>query len=421
MNFVKFNIKNIIFGLLLTVVLIYVIFKAYSMGNDINIYLKASHKILNHKNLYPDYIYSPLFALILSPLSFLNSHIARIIWAIINFVVVLRLLHLLNRVIYKDLLFKEAIKTKIFLAVIFVSAGFLNHNLILGQITIIILWLTAEGLYQIFNNKEIKGSALIALGINIKILPLLILFYLVFKKKYKSVLLILIFVFVSLFLPALFVGFNYNNNLLINWANRINPSGEKYILENNNESNSADAILSAYLYKYHSSDDTQLYHFKRKITSVSGNTLIAVIQIVKLLLILSVLLLIFYKYKRRRSASLYLYWEFAWLMLISLLIFPHQMAYALLYLVPAEIYMLIFIFSVLQQKKKMSIKYKLISFSASVLMFVSAVSGRDVIGSKIVDIFNFYHMQGIVIISFLLFLLLIKPDDVLKFHPRKTE
>jgi len=54
-------------------------------------------------------------------------------------------------------------------------------------------------------------------------------------------------------------------------------------------------------------------------------------------------------------------------------------------------------------------------------MFVSAVSGRDVIGSKIVDIFNFYHMQGIVIISFLLFLLLIKPDDVLKFHPRKTE
>lgn len=419
LSFNKFNIRKSILVFLGIVLLIYIVFKAYSGGNDINIYLKAAQKILNNENIFPGYLYSPLSALIISPLTFIDSYLARILWALINLFALFGLWQIFDKILKNVFSFQLSFRKYLIFGIVFVSAGFLNHNLILGQITIIILWLTAEGLYQIFNHHEIKGAGLIALGINIKILPVIILFYLFFKKKYKALIFIIAFVVLSLFLPALVIGYNYNNKLLHSWIKCINPSGEKYVLENNNESNSADAILSAYLYKFNTSDDSQLYHFKRKIAFVSGDTLIVVIQIVKLLLMLSVLFPVFYKYKQRQSAALYLYWEFAWLMLISLLVFPHQMAYALLYIVPAEIYLLIYIFSGLQKKKKLSIKYKLIFFSASVLMFVSAISGRDIIGSKIVDIFNFYHLQGIVIISFLLFLFLIKPDDVLKFYPVK--
>lgn len=409
----RLNYQSAVYVFLFAIFFIYAIFKAYTGGNDINIYLRASQRLLNNENLYPNYLYSPLFALILSPLSFLNSYSARILWALVNFSVVFRLWQLLNLIIIKKYIPEKRKRLYFLSGLFFISAGFLNHNLILGQITIIILWLTAEGLYQLFNNKDFLGSGLIALGINIKILPLIFLFYLFFKKKYKSTVLIIVFVAVSLFLPALVIGYQYNNLLLHSWMNRINPSTQKYVLEDNNESNSVSAILPAYFYKFNELNDTECCFFKRKVFLLSEKSILFVILLLKLSLGLSILGLIFYKYKFRHNKTLYLFWEFAWLMLISLLIFPHQMAYALLYIIPAEIYILFYFLMTLKQKKKLSLKFLLIFIPATVLMTISALSGRDIIGNKSVNILNFYHFHGLMIFCFLFFLLAVKPDDII--------
>lgn len=408
-----YGLKFLLFALI-----IFIVIKAYRSGYDANVYLHASQQFFNGDNPYAnnpynDYLYSPLFAAILGPLSLLDFSIARVILALLNTLVAYRLWMITKKTLISKFKVPRTIFSFWAACVAVISAGFIIHNLNLGQINVLILWLTLEGLHQIMiKNKQWTGAGLIALGINIKIIPVIALYYLFFKGKFKSLILTGIFLVISLLLPAIVHGFSHNLNLLQLWKDKINPSGEKYMFENNNRCNSLNAILPAYFHDFKEQGEDDKFDLPRVVLNVPQEQLAVVLQSLRVLLALSVLLLIFYRRRNRANPSLYFFWEFSYLMLVSFLVFPHQMKYALVCTLPAAAYLIIFAIYALKNKSSATKKERIIAYSSLIILFVTALMGRDILGNHLINLLDYYHALGINTIILMLMLPLVKPDKL---------
>jgi len=418
-NFLK--TKTTVYVLLSIIIFTYAILKAIQGGIDLDVCLYASNQLFNGENIYEgnpfnNYLYSPLHAFLLRPISIFDYAIARVIWALINIALIVRLWRIISSLIKNSLELNKKFNIQLTVGVVFISLGFLNHNLILGQITIVILWLTLEGLYQIIiQKKTIPGALLLALGIAIKIIPVLGLFYLFFKRKYKAIVICICFVIAGLFFPSIIIKHSYHLKMLSNWIETIKPTRNKYVFENNLGTQSLNAVLPTYFYDFNDAEKA-LANPKRQIISVPHDTLVIIMQTIRILIVFSILLLIFYKYNQRKTESIYFYWEFSYLALVSALIFPHQQKYAMLYFVPAGSYMILFVLLIFRLKWNVSLKYKIIAILASFLMFISAIMGRDIVGDYMVYLFDYYRVIGLINLIFLIFLILIKPNLLIEMN-----
>lgn len=411
--------------------LFYLISKAITGGNDINVYLHAARQLLFNSNIYTlnpfnSYLYSPLFAMFLSPLALLNATFARVIWMLLNAVLILRLWNIQKGLVTGSFPLNKKYQKVWAVSIFILSFGFLNHNFNLGQVTVLILWLTIEGLYQVRKNEDLKGAVAIALGINIKIIPMLALVYLFFKMKFRTITYAVLLVGFSLFLPSLFIGFEYNNKLLITWKNIINPSGEKYVFENNDGCNSLNALLPAYLYDFEELSNIEKepdWHLKRQIMNLSESVLIIILQTIRILLMLLIPLIIFYRRKERelKHEHLYFFWEIAYLMLIILLVFPHQMKYSMLYFVPVGAYVLFYYLLIIQDRLKINTFEKIVGYFATLCMLVLAIMGRDIIGNYMVNILDYYHFMGINNLLFLIILGVCNPYRLVQLYEERSK
>ncbi len=403
----------------------YLIARAYRGGNDINVYLYAAEQLLTSQNIYTQnpynfYLYSPLFALTLSPLTLLEISVARVIWMFINLAIVIRIWYLLRPM---ALTLSPSNRRVWTISVVVLSLGFLNHNFALGQVTILILWLTIEGVFQIQHGNKLIGSALLALGINFKIIPLLALVYLGVKGQFKALTFTLVCLGFTLLLPALFIGFKYNAELLSAWKRVINPSGERFAFEDNDGCHSLNALLPAYFFDFESIERSippykRNVDYPRRILHIPYETL-RVILLLSRLLVLGIFLLAllprswiygspgkliqrfwqtlksdFAKNTTKPEFNPRIFlWEMALLCLVTLLIFPHQMKYSMLYFVPAGAYLIMCMIPGSQIRVTSVGKFLLIL--AGFLMIVLAIMGRDIIGTHLVDVLDYYHFMGI--------------------------
>lgn len=412
------SVKNKIYFLLATAVLTYVVLKSYSMQGDFDVYLYAAQQLSAKENIYSNnpfnnYLYSPFFALLLKPILIFGFPVARVIWALINVLLTVRLWKLIHGFVKQSLSIKTKLTFYWVLGVIIISAGFWNHNLILGQMTIFILWLTIEGLHNIVNrDKNVLGGLLLGLGIVIKIVPILGLFYLFLKGKFKAIPMTIVVVMAGLIIPSVFIGHNYNVDLLHKWGETINPKHKKYVFEDNNGTVSLNATLPAYFYDFEEAG-TRKVTLPRQISSIPHDTLLKVLQILRLMVTASLVILVFYRYKQRDATlkNLYFFWEVSYLMLISILIFPHQQKYVLMYFVPAAAYMILYTLYYFNTKKELSLKYKFIAVTSVVLLFFASIMGRDIVGKYVINIYDHYHVSGLMVLVFLLFLIAVKPNQ----------
>lgn len=392
-------------------------------GNDIKVYLYAAKQLVHHENIYQNnpfnpYLYSPLFALILRPLCVINWTLSRYLWTIFNIILVYRLWILLKKLATGYLTLNNKYKNIWLLAVAFISIGYINLNLSLGQVTILILWLTIEGLVLIFSGENIKGSALIGLGINIKILPIILLFYLFFKSKYSTICYITLFSLICLILPATIIGYKYNLQLLQYWKNSINPSQNKYVFEYDDANQGLNAILPAYFSDHLNKENNSLNNqiiSGRQIMHFSYKSLVSFMQIFRIELLILLILVINYRKKERKPANfnLYLFWEIGFLMLISLLIFPHQTNYSMLYFIPAGSYFVFYYLVAIYNKFKLSLIEKMTGFIGFILLFICSIRGRDIIGDYLVNLIDYYHLPGINNFIFLVILFINSPYRIL--------
>ena len=169
---------------LVCILAIYYAFKCAHEGHDFQVFVYAGGKLIHGQNIYYppfvqnlQYYYSPLFALLLSPFSNLPIIIPQVIWILISYVLLYRI-WILSTAYFDTSALTAKQKILWLLITVFLSIRFILVDIGYVQMTIFLLWATLESMQLISNGKWIWGAALLALAINIKLLPLAFVVYL---------------------------------------------------------------------------------------------------------------------------------------------------------------------------------------------------------------------------------------------------
>jgi len=345
---VTLNSKIVQIGLLI-VILIYCYFET-KYHQDFDIFILATKDFLNGGNIYVNtydngfhFFYGAVFSVILTPLSFLPIHVARFIWIILNILALLK-----TWVLVTNYLEKRNFTTKQILgfnALCFIfSAKLILDNFHNGQVTIFLLLLILQGLKLISENNVIAGASLISLGISIKLLPLIIIPYLLFNKQFKAGILIIVFFILFLTLPSLIIGFDQNNKLLSEWWHLINPTTSANIIDTGEPGLNGLTTFIPTLF-LENVPDNENFNVKRNILNLDVKTVSLIINSLRLLLIMFTLFFLRRLPFQKAKTKLHTFWELSYILLLIPMIFPHQQHYAFLMGLPACIYCIFWLFS----------------------------------------------------------------------------
>ena len=383
-----------------------------SKSIDIHVYLHAAGQFSSGQDIYSHnphnrYLYSPLFAMLLQPLAHIDWSWARVLWLIVNGLAGVRVWILLRRLAAPWLPALGRGRWLLGIGVAILALEFLNQNLNLGQITLLILWLTVEGCLLVLGGRPLPGAALLALGVNIKIVPVLALAYLLCRRAWMGAGLTVAFLVVFLVLPAVQTGWTTNVELHERWLASINPGQAEYVFEQDKGCQSLNCTLSAYLLDPDAPENRGYHPAWARMTT---GTLLSVLRAAQLALIVALLIPIVPHRRRREPDGLQTFREIGGLLVVSLLVFPHQMAYATLYAVPAAAY--VFLYGLVLRTSGDSWRmHERVLVGASVcLAALVAVQGRDLIGNAAVNLFRFYRLTGLAAILWMIALIACRPE-----------
>lgn len=396
-----------------------ILFEAQGKG-DFDIFLSASRDLLLGKNIYTiqyhewyHYYYDIFFALALVPLTYLPLYFAKLIWLILNVFFVLRLWKIIMGWLPLSCLRKSSVMVFKILSFVIILR-FLRDNFHLAQVTIFILYLTFEGLFLINSNRRIAGSLLIALGIDVKLLPIVIIPYLLYRNEWKSALYIIGFILVLICLPIVVIGFDYNKFLLAERWNLINPMNQAHILDTSERSfHSLTTLLSTLLVK--DCGDYYALPLKRNIADVSVETLNIVINIVRGALILFTLYFLRTKPFTKISGNLQRLYELSYLCIVIPLIFPHQQHYAFFFIFPATTYLLFYLVDKYFNKENYLIIKHFKIKKITLIVFMSIVyflTNSHFILGEFTNYYDHYKTLTYGVLILIILLAICKPDKL---------
>lgn len=322
----------------------YLVVKALN-GGDFNTYLAAAQKLREGANCYNiwlqygnskvplQYGYSPLFAAFLIPFTYLPVWLPQLLFLIADIFWITRVLKLLMELL--DIREPRLQQWWLVLVLLF-SLRFILHNLEMVQLNIFLLWLSVEGLYQIFyRERKLAGALLLALGINFKLLPLVFVPYLIYRGQWKAFGVVSVLAVFFLFLPALFFGVEMNAQLHRDWWSIINPLNDRYNAGQNADSyriHGLAALFASYFSKNHEG------HFQILIAEVSNTALQWLINGMRMIVVIFTFFFLRTLPFREANNRKHFVAEVAYLLLVTPLIFPQQNKWAFVYLLPAFAY-----------------------------------------------------------------------------------
>ncbi|HET6225122.1 MAG TPA: glycosyltransferase 87 family protein [Bacteroidia bacterium] len=370
--------------ILLGIGIIYVSIEANRMG-DFFLFLKAAERMGERGDIYSTtyvsgfhYYYSPFFAWLLLPFVHLPFYIPKLIWLLLNLFFIHRIYKIVPE--YLNLsIFSAHQRTAFWLLSTVLIARFFLINIHVIQMTIFLVYALLEGIQLIDHKKEIKGSMLLAVAINIKIMPIVIIPWLLYRNLFKASAYIVLFSVLYLLIPAIKLGWSYNMELHTAWWQLINPSHKEHLIDiDEAELHSITTWLPTLLIENaRCGADLTL---KRNIANLPVETVVWIIQVVRVVL----LAMVFYFLRslpfRKVQSRLQQWWELSYILLITPLIFPHQQFYAFLFMLPAFFYLAYF-FVLRGNKDKMlilalGIIFILTSFIGGTLGFLRDISSH---------------------------------------------
>lgn len=187
--------------------------KAYrDSGYDFTSYLLSSKALISSANPYDTntsfhYVYTLTLAFLLIPLTFLPYWLSNLIWFVLNFSAFFYTIYILWNLLSErtDKYNKNKFTLFLFLTFILV-VNIIQNNLLNGQINIIILVLCILFYKSHLNEKIFWQVFYLSLAISLKLTPLILIVYLIIKKKYSIAIYSLLLSLVFIFLPYLIVG-----------------------------------------------------------------------------------------------------------------------------------------------------------------------------------------------------------------------
>jgi hypothetical protein len=360
----------------LALILLYLLIESRENG-DFTIFLSASSDLAKHGAVYSTlykqwyhYYYSPLFALLLYPLTLIPFYAANLIWLTLNAVFVFRTWKALCFFMDRTL-FTEKQKFIFTLLCFFFIFRFLKDNFHLGQMTLCMLYLSIDGMYRIMTGRYWLGALLISVAINIKILPLVLIPYLLYRRYFKACAFLLLFFALWLFLPALVLGMDYNNLLLHQWWTLLNPTNKEHVIDTAERSfHGLSSWLPTLLMD--KVDDPQVLPIKRNIANLSVQQIGYLLNVVRLALMLFTFYFLRSLPFKRAQGKLHAFRELAYIFLIIPLLFPHQQHYAFYFLFPAGTYIIYYLATqtVVEERTISVLKFRIIC-TGIVLIFLT--------------------------------------------------
>lgn len=271
------------------------------------------------------YYYSPLFALILSGAPDVDFIWLGWLWKLMNLFFLWRLWHMVTSTYLGTEL--NSLKKNLLVLFSFIACFHLLYDTFhYVQFSIFLIYMSVEGLHQIISKRNLLlGTVLIGLAINIKIMPIVFIPYLIYRKEYVSTLMTTGWVLVFLAIPALFIGWDYNWQLLGDWWKNVNPVDTAHILDVNEAGLHSISTLVSTLFSAEGS--TPDITTRRHIMVLSFEQIKYIILFLRILLISSVLLVLRWTPFQKEANKEKLFSEWAIILLIAVLIFPHQQIY----------------------------------------------------------------------------------------------
>lgn len=371
--------KSKLLLILLIVIAVVTSFISVTDGGDFDVYLNAAEKLNNRQNIYGppfikgglQYYYSVLFALLLAP--FTNFiFITEFIWLLLSYYWLYRIWQLSVRYFQPVQLSQKSVKIW-YLLVFLLALQFIMYNVSVIQVTFFLLWAILESMALIEKRKHISAGLLLALAINIKIMPLVVLPYLFYRGHIKALVTAGVFTVLFLFVPALFIGADYNNFLLEQWWLTINPQNKEHMLETDIGPHSLAALVPVYI-----TETVGDIPFRRHFLSLSRETAGVVLNVSRLLLLGLSLFYLKSKPFSKEENLLKKFRELSYFLLLVPLLLPHQQKYAFLFAIPMVMYILYF-FLLTRGTKGWLHTSMLVCFILTQLFF-SPLYGSDIIG-----------------------------------------
>lgn len=298
------------------------------------------------------YYYSPLFSLILSGAPDADFIGLGWLWKLMNLFFLWRLWQITTSTYLGTEL--NSFKKNLLVLFSFIACFHLLYDTFhYVQFSIFLIYMSVEGLHQIMNKKKLLlGTALIGLAINIKVMPIVFIPYLIYRKEYLSTLMITGWVITFLALPALFIGWDYNWQLLGGWWKNINPMETAHVLDVNEAGLHSISTLVSTLFS--AEGGTPDITTRRHIMVLSFEQIKYIILFLRILLISSVLLVLRWTPFQKETNKEKLFSEWAIILLIAALIFPHQQIYGFALSLPVMIIMVHHFIMLKDVKKQVS-------------------------------------------------------------------
>ncbi len=343
-NRIKENWYYLIGAILLLVLLLY---EAQGKG-DFNVFMGACRDLFEGKNIYQikyntwlHYYYDILFLFILAPFQLIPLYWTKFLWLVLNVFFTYRIWKIFLYYLPAD---NFSNRTKqIFTLLSFVFIFTLWHkNIHFAQMSICMLYLCIEGLYQIDRDKFIVGGFLIAMGISIKLMPVVMLPYLLYRAKFKASAIIVISLVVIVMLPSLIIGHEYNMFLLEQRWELLNPQNKIHVLDVDETSfHSITSLLATLLVE--NARNNYTLDLKRNFVDVNLETLNLIINLARAFFIFLTLYFLRSKPLKTSENKLQSFYEISYILLITPLIFPHQQHYAFFFAFPAIAYLVYYV------------------------------------------------------------------------------
>jgi hypothetical protein len=195
---------------------------------DFTVDTAAGQAVLDGSDIYQAhnirgwyYIYPPLFAILMVPFALVPTFWAALAWYGLSVVLVIWTVKMCAFLVREALHFEEdpiALYALPPLLVLFPLMSALAR----GQTTPVVLWLVTAGLVCAWKGQDMRGAICFAGGILLKVFPIVLLAYFVWRKRWRLVMATLAATAVGAFIiPAAAYGWHRNIDYLKEWVDVI--------------------------------------------------------------------------------------------------------------------------------------------------------------------------------------------------------
>jgi hypothetical protein len=302
--------------------------------DDFDVFFQAGERLLNGENIYGPphyynlkYFYSVLFAGIMGSIQSLGINTVKWIWFVINTALFVRIFILLRIHVFKT----EKSSALIFFFLLLLFGKIVLVNYTFNQISVLILWTMFEAYHLMKKGHWVWAVLILCLGINIKIMPIVLAPYIIVmgKKPFQVIGLGIAALLLFLYIPALFIGFDTNQFLIGEWLKTLNPVSDIHVMQTY-EYGFTD--LSSMLTKFLSAEPVYL-ETQINIADLSKSSLFILTNFIRAVLLGLVVYLAF-KAKHSVYGVDKSFVIAAGFMALIPLCFPHQREYSFMFSIP---------------------------------------------------------------------------------------